>query len=204
MAGRGAAGDHTTPWRWRQRYAPELEKRALWRQNRLCQSWRVDETHVTVKGKWRCLFRAVAKACRTLDLHRSDTRNARAAKRFLAQALKRSGHDRPCKVNADKNPACGEATRGLKKGGRLGADCQHRQATCLNNVVAAGHGKLKRLIRPTLGFQALRTACAALKGFEIMRLFGKGQLDVWIECMGGGTEASLISRLFGVHAAPAA
>ena len=44
MVERGVAVDHTTPCRWVQRYAPEIEKRTLWYQNRLCQSWRVDET----------------------------------------------------------------------------------------------------------------------------------------------------------------
>ena len=83
-------------------------------------------------------------------------------------------------------------------------DCQHRQAKYLNNVIEADHGKLKRLIRPTLGFQSMRTAYATLKGFEVMRMFRKGQFDFWIECVGGDTEASFIKRLFGVHAATAA
>ena len=53
MAERGVAVDHTTLYRWVQRYAPELEKRTLWYQNRLCHSSRVDETYVKVRGKWK-------------------------------------------------------------------------------------------------------------------------------------------------------
>ena len=200
MAERGVAVDHTTLYRWVQRYAPELEKRTLWYQNRLCHSWRVDETYVKVRGKWKYLFRAVGKDGRTLDFYLSDTRNAKAAKRFLAKALKRSGHDRPSKINTDKNPAYGEAIREMKKEGLLGADCEHRQAKYLNNVIEADHGKLKRLIKPTLGFQSMRTAYATLKGFEVMRMFRKGQFNTWIGCVGGGTEASFINHLFGIHA----
>ena len=44
MGERGVAVDHTTLYRWVQRYAPELEKRTLWYQNRLSFSWRVGET----------------------------------------------------------------------------------------------------------------------------------------------------------------
>ena len=88
--------------------------------------------------------------------------------------------------------------------GSFPADCQHRQAKYLNNVIEADHGKLKRLISPTLGFQSMRTAYATLKGSEVMRMFRKGQFDFWIECVGGGTEASFVNRLFGVYAAAAA
>lgn len=152
MTERGITVDHTTLYRWVQRYAPELEKRALWYQNRLSFSWRVDETYIKVRGQWKYLFRAIDKTGRTLDFYLSTTRNAKAAKRFLAKALKRSKHDRPGKINTDKNPAYGEAIRELKKEGLLTADCHHRQVKYLNNRLESDHGKLKRLINPTLGF----------------------------------------------------
>ncbi len=46
---------------------------------------------------------------------------------------------------------------------------------CLNNVVEADHGKLKRLIKPTPGFKSMKTACATIKGFEAMRALKKKQ-----------------------------
>ena len=73
----------------------------------MCHSRRVDETGVKVRGKWKYLFRAVAKDGRTLDFYLSDARNAKAARRVLAKALKRSGHDRPTKINPDKSQAYG-------------------------------------------------------------------------------------------------
>jgi transposase len=54
--------------------------------------------------------------------------------------------------------------------------------------------------RPTLGFPSMRTARATLKGFEVMRMFKKGQFRLWIEAAGGGTEVSFINRLFGIYA----
>ncbi len=53
-------------------------------------SWRVDETYVKVKGRWRYLYRAIDKDGATLDFFLSERRSAKAAKRFLGAALKRS------------------------------------------------------------------------------------------------------------------
>ncbi len=58
---RGVAVDHTTLYRWTQRYAPELDKRTAWYRSRLSFSWRVDETYVRVKGRWKYLYRAIDK-----------------------------------------------------------------------------------------------------------------------------------------------
>ena len=41
----------------------------------------------------------------------------------------------------------------------------------------------------SLGFQSAKTAYATIKGFEVMRMFRKGQFKHWIEGLGGGTEA---------------
>lgn len=56
-------------------------------------------------------------------------------------------------------------------------DTLHRQVKYLNNIVEADLGKLKRLINPIRGFKSLRTAYATIKGFEIMRMFKKGQIN---------------------------
>jgi IS6 family transposase len=39
--------------------------------------------------------------------------------------------------------------------------------------VEADHGKLKRLINPVRGFQSMKTAYAAINGFEVMYMFKK-------------------------------
>ena len=46
----------------------------------------------------------------------------------------------------------------------------------------------------------MKTASATIKGFEVIRMFRKGQFKHWIEAVGGGTEASFVNRLFGVYA----
>src|SRR3546814_1907171 len=54
LSERGIDVDHTTIYRWVQRYAPEMEKRLRWFWRRgFDPSWRLDETYVKVRGKWR-------------------------------------------------------------------------------------------------------------------------------------------------------
>src|SRR3546814_3556837 len=54
LAERGISVDHTTIYRWVQCYAPEMEKRLRWFWRRgFDPSWRLDETYVKVRGKWR-------------------------------------------------------------------------------------------------------------------------------------------------------
>ena len=94
----------------------------------------------------------------------------------------------PRVINTDKNPAYDDAILELKKEGVVPKALEHRQLKYLNNRLENDHGKLKRLIRPTLGFQSMRTARASIKGFEVMRMFKKGQFKSWIEAVGGGNE----------------
>ena len=75
-----------------------------------------------------------------------------------------------------------------------------RQVKYFKNRLECDHGKLKRLIQPTLGFQSMKTAYATIKGFEVMLMFKKGQFTLWIDAIGGGTEARFINRLFDLYA----
>jgi transposase, IS6 family len=82
MLERGIHVDHTTIYRWVQRYAPELEIRCRPHLKASNDSWRVDETYVKVKGIWMYLYRAVDSQGNTVEFLLSATRDAEAAKRF--------------------------------------------------------------------------------------------------------------------------
>jgi transposase-like protein len=60
-------------------------------------------------------------------------------------------------------------------------------------------GVLKRLIKPTLGFKSMKTAYATIKGFEVMRMFKKGQFDIWTHDQGLKGEIRLIERQFDIY-----
>ena len=67
MQSAGLLVDHVTVWRWVQRHAPELERQLRRRLKPTNDSWRVDETHIRVKGKWIYLYPAVDSIGETID-----------------------------------------------------------------------------------------------------------------------------------------
>ena len=78
MTERGVAVDHSTIYRWVQRFAPEMEKRLRWQWRRpQSVSWRIDETYIKVRGKWAYLYRALDKLGNTIDFYPSATRNTK-------------------------------------------------------------------------------------------------------------------------------
>ena len=82
LADRGVEVDHTTMYRWVQRFAPELEKR-MRRHLRPCRGpWHVDETYLRVDG-------AVALSLSRRRRHRPDHRlpAQRQARQAGGQAL---------------------------------------------------------------------------------------------------------------------
>ena len=185
----------------RRTYAPEIERRLRWhcRPGSLSRSWRVDETYIKVKGKWTHLYRAVDSRGDTIDFRLPQTRNAKAAKRFPGKALRGCKEwEKPFVINTDKAGCCGRAIRELMKEGKRPSETEHRQVKYLDNVVEADHGKLKRLIGPTLGFKSMKTACAAIKGFEAMRALRKKQAKAFQLQPGIGGEARLVERAFGI------
>jgi transposase-like protein len=198
MEERGVNVDPSTIFRWVQRYAPEIEKRARRYQGFRSGSWRVDETYVRVGGKWKYLFRAVDKHGQLVDFVLSDRRNTRAAYRFLRKALKTVSDHPPSSITTDKLASYPKAIRRLQKESLLSKDVEHRTSKYLNNIIEADHGALKRVIRPTCGFQRMKTASATLKGFEVMRMIRRGHCV--LTQPGAAGEIRLVNQLFGVAA----
>ena len=159
MQERGVAVDHTTIFRWVQRYAPGIEKRVRWYQGYRSASWRVDETYVRVGGAWKYLCRAVDKTGRLIDFMLSDRRNTRAAHRFLSKALKTMRDWPPISITTDKLGSYPDAIRRLQRDGQLSRNARHRTS------------------RPTLrSFVPL-----APRWFKIIRMTWCSAL-IWIKC----------------------
>jgi len=102
-------------------------------------------------------------------------------------------------ITTDKAAAYGVAISDLKKEGKCLEDMELRQVKYLNTVVESDHGKLKRLIKPTLGIKSMKTAYATLKGFEVMHALKKGQANIWPYQDGIIGEGLLIERNFGIY-----
>jgi transposase, IS6 family len=144
------------------------------------------------------LFRAVDKYGQLIDFMLSDRRNTRAAYRFLHKALKTMSGSPPSSITTDKLASYPNAIRRVKQEGLLADNVEHRTSKYLNNIIEADYGALKHVIRPTRGFQKMKTAYATIKGFKVMRMIRRGR------CMrsapGSTGEISLLNQLFGLVA----
>jgi transposase-like protein len=198
MQERGVEVDPSTIMRWVHRYAPGIENRVRRYQGHRSGSWRVDETYVRVGGRWKYLFRAVDKHGQLVDFMLLDRRNTRAAYRFLCKVLKMTNGYPPSSITTDKLASYPKAIRRLQSEGLLSKDVEHRTSKYLNIVIEADHGALKRVIRPTRGFQRMKTAYATIKGFEVMRMIRRGHCV--LRTKGTTGEIRFVNELFGLAA----
>lgn len=199
MQERGLSVDHVTIYRWVQAYAPELEKRARSYLRSTNDSWRVDETYIRVKGKWKYLYRAVDSSGNTIDFMLSARRDRRAAKRFFCKALKTTHDCSPRVINVDKNAAYPPAIDELKAEKTLDTTCELRQNKYLNNLVEQDHRFIKKLVNPGLGFQSFHTARRTIIGYETMNQIRKGQI-IAVEKGDILAQVEFVSQIFGVAA----
>jgi transposase, IS6 family len=196
---RGVWVDHTTVFRWVQRYAPELDKRCRPLLKATNDSYRVDETYIKVKKRWYYLYRAVDSEGNTIEFMLSATRDAEAAERFFRQALRANHTGPPRVITVDKNAAYPAAFEVLQQERTLPETCLLRQCNYLNNVVEQDHRFLKRRVNPGLGFGAFATAQRTIQGYEAMHMLHKGQFD-GLAKRDVLTQNRVIKQMFGLAA----
>ena len=199
MTERGLSVDHSTIFRWVQRYSPELDRRCRPHLKHTNDSWRVDETYVKVRGKWMYLYRAVDSTGQTLDFLLNETRSIRAAKRFFRKVLSRPNATSPRVINVDKNPAYIGAVRDLKQEHLSPEHCKRRPSRYMNNMVEQDHRFMKRRIKPGLGFGSYPTAWRTIQGYETMHMIRKGQIE-GVEKGNIQGQNEFIAGLFGLAA----
>jgi transposase-like protein len=122
------------------------------------------------------LYRAVDARGQTIDFLLSPRRDAAAARLFFRQALKQPHTVNPRTITVDKNAAYPDATRAMKMDGELWRFAKLRQAKFLNNIVEQDHRRIKRLVRPGLGFKSFVTATQTIAGYEAMAMIRKAQV----------------------------
>ena len=199
MAERGVEVDHSSLNRWVLKYTPLLEMAFRQRKRLVGTSWRLDETYISVKGEWKYLYRAVDSRGQTIDFLLSAKRDAEAAKRFFRKALAQPHTVNPRTITVDKNAAYPKAVTEMKADGELWRFSRLRQCKFLNNIVEQDHRRIRRLIRPGLGFGGFWTARRTLAGYEAMAMIRKGQL----RNIGGRdirAQAAFIAELFEIAA----
>src|SRR5437763_3142582 len=189
--------DHTTVWRWVQRYSPELEQRLRRYLKPTNKSWRVDETYVRVKGRWCYLYRAIDSAGATIDFLLSAFRDADAAKRLFRKALSYPSHLQPRVINTDLAPIYGSAIAATKREGTLRCRCRHRPVQYLNNILEQDHRAIKRRVNAKQGFREFHAARRTIQSYEAIHIMRKGHVR-WVSGEDVRCQIQFISKLFGL------
>jgi transposase-like protein len=180
VAERGISIDHSTIHRWVVHFAPLLLKRFNRRKRAVTGKWHADETYIKVRGRWMYLYRAIDSVGDTVEFWFSEYRDLPGAKRFFAKALAR--HGRPDRIIIDGNQTNREAIISCDATNRL-QDCSGRRLRpieirrnrYLNNRVEQDHRRIKRRVRPMLGFKSQTTAEITLSGIEMVHMMRKRQ-----------------------------
>jgi transposase-like protein len=159
---RGVEVDHVSVFRWVQRFSPLLAEAARFARHSPGDRWFVDETYVKVNGVWRYVYRAVDQHGQVIDVLVSARRDAAAARRFFARAL-RTLKVIPTEVVTDAAaiyPAVLE---------ELVPSAWHHVEQYANNPIEADHGRLKHRLRAMLGLRSDRTAQVIIAGHAFMQ-----------------------------------
>jgi transposase-like protein len=197
MIERGVEVDHTTLYRWVQAYSVELAKRIRFYAKPYSASWRVDETYIKVKGKWKYLYRAVDNRGCTIDFMLSSTRDIIAAKRFFKQAISSSA-TKPKTITTDKHPSYTKAIVQLKTQKILPKTLMHLQCKYLNNIIESDHRRIKRITNPMLGFKTMNSAKRCIQGIEAMAMMVKKQTHyLKLSIL---EQVQFVKRLFNIYA----
>jgi transposase-like protein len=164
MRGRGLPVNHTTVWRWVQRYAPESNKRMRPHLKMSGTSYRLDETYVKAGTEWKYLYRAIDSHGQAIEFMPSARRDVSAAKRFFKKMMRADHRRLPFTIGADKHASFPEAFAASVKDKSLPIDCGLRRVKCLNNVIEQGHRAIRRRWRAMQRFRPFHTAERRIEG----------------------------------------
>jgi len=105
LAAPGIRVDHSTVYRWVQRFLPLFGDAARPHRQPIGGRWRVDETYIRLRGRWTYVYRAIDEPGQIVDAFFSERRNAAAARAFFQGAIRETGVT-PERVTTDKAPCC--------------------------------------------------------------------------------------------------
>jgi len=98
--------------------------------------------------------------------------------KFILRISNAATHNQqPRVVTVDKNSAYPKAIAELKAKQVFPQAVKLRQRRYLNNIVEQDHRFIKRLVKPGMGFGSFNTARRTLKGYEVIHMMRKGQVQ---------------------------
>ena len=199
MQERGLTVDHTTVFRWVQKYAPEINKRIRPYLKMSGTSYRLDETYVKVGTQWKYLYRAIDSTGQTIEFMLSAKRDVSAAKRFFKKLMRADYRRLPFTIGTDKHASYPEAFATSVKEKVIPFDCKMRRVKYLNNVIEQDHRAIRRRWRAAQCFRSFHSAERTLEGIEAMHMMRKGQVKR-IDGRDIIEQVKFVESLFGIAA----
>jgi transposase-like protein len=174
LAERGVDVDHTTIYRWVQRFTPLLADAARPCRHAVGDRWKADETYAKVAGRWRYTYRAIDQVGQVIDVFVSPQRDAKAARRFFERAIGTTKIT-PVEVVTDKATTYPIALDELLPA------AWHRTDRYANNHIEADHGRLKSRLRPMRGLKQDRSAKVVIAGHAFVQNLRRGHYELAVE-----------------------
>jgi putative transposase len=161
---RGFVFTHEAVREWEERFAPLLTQQLrARRRGKAGRSWYIDETYIKVQGRWCYLYRAIDRDGHLVDSLLSETRDRKAAERFVRRARAVVGHA-PDRVTTDGHDAYPRAIRRT-----LGRRVVHRRNRYLNNRLEQDHRGIKQRSYPMRGFGTFEAAARFCTAHDELR-----------------------------------
>jgi IS6 family transposase len=174
LAERGVQVDHTTVYRWVQRFTPLLADAARPCRHAVGNRWRVDETYVKLAGRWRYVYRAIDQFSQVIDVYLSPQRDHKAARRFFERAIG-STKVMPAEVITDRAPPYPLVLLELLPA------VWHRTDQYANNRIECDHGRLKARLQPMRGLKQDRSAKVIVAGHAFVQNLRRGHYELAVE-----------------------
>jgi transposase-like protein len=174
LADRGVEVDHTTIYRWVQRFTPLLVDADRPCRHAVGDRWQADESYAKVAGRWRYLYRAIDQFGQVVDVFVSPQRDAKAVVRFLERAIGTTKIT-PVEVVTDK------AATYLIALDELLPAAWHRTDRYANNHIEADHGRLKSRLGSMRGLKQDRSAKVVIAGHAFMQNVRRGHYELAVE-----------------------
>ncbi|MFF3934265.1 IS6 family transposase [Streptomyces hirsutus] len=159
MLARGVTVSYETIRQWCVKFGPVYARELRRRRPRAGDTWHLDEVFIKVNGERQYLWRAVDRDGNALDILVQSTRDAKAAKRFLAKLMKKQGRV-PRVLITDKLRSYGVAHRELMR------SVEHRRSKYLNNRAENSHQPTRQRERAMKGFRSVGAAQRFLAAFS--------------------------------------
>jgi len=93
LAEQGITVTYESVRQWCQKFGPDYARKLQKRQERLGDTWHIDEVFVSIQGEQQYLWRAVDQDADTINMLMQRRRNTHAAGRFFRRLLKGQGRE---------------------------------------------------------------------------------------------------------------